>query len=348
MGVPHRAVVLGCGPRGERHARGLLAHPERFALTALCDLDGERARGLASALGVARTYTDARAMLIAERPDVLCAATPPAVRLSVVELGVAYGVRAVALEKPLALSLAEGRRLVEVCAAAGVKGVVCHQLKHAAHWRRVRELVAGGGLGRVTWLSASGRPSMLRVGTHLVDALLWIAGAGRARWVLGQAHGRNAYAEDHPGPDHVAGIVALDGGARGLLEIGSLAPHHLGPDDFWKDAAVTAWGEHGYARVVLGAGWQAVTRDAGGRVESGPADDTPGEPEHLRLLADWLDDPARVHPSSLDASYHGLEILLGLVLSSVERRRVDLPITENPGDVLERFRDLATAGSPAP
>jgi hypothetical protein len=83
-------------------------------------------------------------------------------------------------------------------------------------------------------------------------------------------------------------------------------------------------------------------------VESGPADETPGEPEHLRLLADWLDDPARVHPSSLAASYHGLEILLGLVLSSLERRRVDLPLAEDPGDVLERFRALATAGSPAP
>jgi predicted dehydrogenase len=344
VGALHRAVVLGCGPRGERHARGLLAHPARFALSAVCDLDGERARRLASALGVPRAYTDARAMLAAERPDVLCAATPPRVRLPVVELAAEHGVRAVALEKPLALSLGEARRLVDLCAEAGIRGVVCHQLKHAAHWRRVREIVAAGRLGGVTLLTASGRPSMLRVGTHLVDALLWIAGVERARWVLGQAHGRDAYAEDHPCPDHVAGVVALEGGARALLEVGTLAPRHLGPDDFWADAAVTAWGEHGYARVVLGAGWQAMTD----RLESGPADDTPGEAEHLRLLADWLDDPARVHPSCLEVSYHGLEILLGLVLSSLERRRVDLPLADDPGDVLERFRDLEPTAAPAP
>jgi predicted dehydrogenase len=335
--------VLGCGPRGERHARALLAHPERFRLTALCDLDGERARRLASELAVPRTYTDAGAMLAAERPDVLCAATPPPVRLPVVELAAAHAVRAVALEKPLALTLAEARRIVTVCAAARIRGVVCHQLKHAAHWRRVREIVAGGGLGRVSLLSASGRPSMLRVGTHLVDALLWITGAGRASWVLGQAHGREAYAEDHPCPDHVAGVVGLEGGARALLEVGSLAPRHLSADDFWTDAAVTAWGERGHARVVLGGGWQAVTP---GGVQGGPADDTPGEAEHLRLLADWLDDPARAHPSSLETSYHGLEILLGLVLSSLERCRIDLPLAHDPGDVLGRFRDLALAGTP--
>ena len=103
--------------------------------------------------------------------------------------------------------------------------------------------------------------------------------------------------------------------------------------------AVTVWGTHGFGRVVLGAGWQAVTRGSGGRVQTGPADPSPGEPEHFRLLADWLDDPRRVHPSSLEISYHGFEILMGIGMSSLERRRVELPISGSPEGILERLRD---------
>jgi hypothetical protein len=94
-------------------------------------------------------------------------------------------------------------------------------------------------------------------------------------------------------PDHAAGIVELDSGARAVLEIGSLAPRHLDDGDFWQDLAVTVWGTHGFARVVLGAGWQAVIRGSGGQVQTGPTDSFPGEPEHLRLRDALSQEPAR-------------------------------------------------------
>ncbi len=340
-------MLVGCGARGESHAQGLLANPDRFELVALCDRDAERVGTLARKLGISRCYSDAEAMLAAERPALLCFATPPAVRLELVELGVRHGVGAIAFEKPLALSLSEARRIVELC-ADGVKAVVCHQLKHAGHWRRVKQIVGSGGIGKVRCLHATARPSMLRVGTHLVDAMLWLGAESRARWVLGQAHGREAYREDHPCPDHVAGVVELASGARGILEIGSLAPRNLDDSDFWGDVAVTVWGDEGYARVVLAGGWEAVTRQSHGRVESGPPDTSPGEPEHLRLLADWLDDSKRMHPSNLQTSYDGFEILMGLALSSLERRRVDLPIAGAPEAILERLRDALPVATDQP
>ena len=334
----YRAVLVGCGARGQSHALGLLANPDRFDLVALCDRDAERLGALAHTLGITRGYSDAEAMLAAERPDLLCFATPPAVRVELIELGVRHGVRAIAFEKPLALSLADARRIVALC-AGGMKAVVCHQLKHAGHWRRVKQIVEEGGIGEIRSFHATSRPSMLRAGTHLVDAMLWLGAGIRATSVLGQAQGRKAYLEDHPCPDHVAGVVEFSSGARGVLEIGSLAPRHLDEGDFWGDVAVTVRGPEGYARVVLGGGWEAVTRRSGGRIETGPADISPGEPEHMRLLADWLDDSRRAHPSNLETSYHGFEILMGLALSSLERRRVDLPIPGTPEAILERLRD---------
>ena len=43
----------------------------------------------------------------------------------------------------------------------------------------------------------------------------------------------------------------------------------------------------------------------------------------MRALADWLDDPQQVHPCHGAVSYAGLELLIGMGLSSLERRKVD-------------------------
>lgn len=334
----YRAVVVGCGPRGERHGRGLLAHPDRFALVAVCDVDPGRREACARALGVPRAYGDAATMLAAEWPDVLCFATPPAIRLPLVALGVEHGVRAIVLEKPMALTLAEAARILELCDPVSVKVVVCHQLKYAAHWRGLKALVDAGELGEVHTLHAVGQPSVLRVGTHLIDAVRWLSGEPRALWVLGQAHGRAAYAEDHPCPDHLGGVVAFEGGARAFVECGVLAPSWA-PGDFWGDAGVAVHGTHGFARVVLGTGWQAMTRSSEGELLAGPADASPQEARLMEDLADWLDDASQVHPCRGEAAFAGLEILLGMALSSLERRQVVLPLVPaTVGPVLERLR----------
>lgn len=336
-------MLVGLGPRGERHAEALRALPDRFALVAVCDLDPARREAAAARLGPARAWADAEAMLAAERPDVLCFVTPPRLRWPLVAAGLRHGVRAIAFEKPLALSLAEARCIVEGCAAAGVRAVVCHQLRFAAHWQATRTLVAEGALGEVHALHATGRPSMLRVGTHLVDLVHWLNGEHPAAWVLGQAHGAGAFAEDHPCPDHLAGFVAFANGTRGILEVGALAPRHLGPADFWNDVAVTVYGRRGWVRTVLGAGWEAVTED--GR-RAGPADLTPAEPAFYAALADWLDDPARQHPCRVEVACAGLEVLLGMALSSLERRRVDLPFAAAPEPPVLARLEAALGGAP--
>jgi predicted dehydrogenase len=326
----YTTVLVGCGPRGMMHAQAIQANPERFALTAVCDLDPARLTPFAAQFNIPNTYTDAHTMLATEQPDVLCFATLPAVRLPLVELGVRHGVKAIAFEKPMALSLAEARQILTLCATAGVKTIICHQLKYGAHWQKAWEIVRSGALGDIHTLHATARPSMLRVGTHLVDTMLWFNGGQRGLWVMGQAHGTAAYAEDHPCPDHIMGVIQFANGVRGLLECGTLAPHVMPEEDFWLDGAVTVYGSHGYVRAGIGSGWQTLTVASGGQLLSGPPDLRPQEPRFYRDLADWLDDAQRVHPCHGDISYHGFELLIGMGLSSVERRQVDIPITPIP------------------
>jgi predicted dehydrogenase len=312
------------------HAQAILAHPERLHLVAVCDLQTDRLGPFAAQFGIARTYTDANTMLATEQPDILCFATLPAIRLPLVELGVKHGVKAIAFEKPMAVSLAEAKTILDLCSAAGVKIIVCHQLKYGAHWQKAWELVHEGAIGEVHMLHATARPSMLRVGTHLIDAMLWLNSGQRGLWVMGQVHGKAAYGEDHPCPDHIMGVIQFANGVRGFLECGTLAPHLMAEEDFWLDGAVTVYGTHGYVRAGIGCGWQAVTTGTGGTLLSGPSDLTPQEPRFMQDLAAWLDNPPQGHPCNGDLSYHGLELLLGMALSSLERRQVDVPIMPVP------------------
>ena len=336
----YNTVLVGCGFRGAMHARAILANPERFALTAVCDLDVKRLTSFAAEFDVANSYTDADAMLSAERPDVLCFATMPNVRLPLVELGIKHGVKAIAFEKPMALSLHEAKRMVTLCDSAGVKSIVCHQWRHSPLWRKTYEIVRSGDIGEVHTIHASSRPSILRVGTHLIDGMFWLNGDHRGAWVLGQAHGTAAYHEDHPCPDHVSGLIEFTNGVRGVLDCGTLAPHLMDDDNFWEDGGMTVYGTHGYVRTVLGTGLRAMTRTSGPTLLSEPPDPTPQEPAHMQALADWLDDPQQVHPSHAEVGYAGFELLIGMALSSLERRKVTIPIEPIPQQpVLPRLKD---------
>ena len=321
----YTTVLIGCGPRGAMQAQAVQANSAQFTLVAVCDRDAQRLKTLAAEYGVAHTYTDAEAMLAAERPEVLCFATPPAVRLPVVELGVTYGVKAIALEKPMALSLAEARTILDLCTAAQVKLIVCHQWKYQAHWQRVWKLVRSGTIGDVRLIHATSRPSMLRVGTHLVDTMLWLNGGHRGTWVIGQVHGTATYQEDHPCPDYVMGVIEFANSVRGLLECGTLAPQRMADDHFRADSTVVVYGTRGSV-TCAGDGWQAVSTASGQTLMAGPCDPTPQEPRWLRDLATWLDHPAQEHPCRGAVAYHGLELLMGLALSSLERRQITMPI----------------------
>ena len=344
----YSTVLVGCGFRGAMHARAILAHPERFRLVAVCDLDVERLAPFAAEFEIAKTYTDADAMLTAEQPDVLCFATMPNIRLPLVELGVKHGVKAISLEKPMALSLIEAKEIVELCDAADVKLIVCHQWRYSPLWRKTYELVHSGEIGQLHTIHASSRPSVLRVGTHLIDYMLWLNGGHGGEWVLGQAHGAAAFEEDHPCPDHLFGTIAFRNGVRGVLECGTLAPHLMDEDDFWEDCGITLYGTQGYVRTVLGSGLHAKTRETGPLLITEPPDPTPQEPAHMQALADWLDNPEQVHPCHGAVSYAGFELMMGMALSSLQRRKVDIPIDPMPHTpILPQLKDaLGEVGHP--
>ncbi len=337
----HRVAVLGCGPRGDDHLHGFAAHPDRFEVVGLCDRDADRIETLAAKYAIKATFTDAAEMFRAVEPEVFCFATMPDLRWPLIELALEHGVQAIAFEKPMALTLKEARRIRDACIQAKVKAVVSHQQKYGAHYQAVKDIVDGGRIGDVHTIQATSQAWLMQLGTHMIDYALWLNGRSLGEWVIGQVHGKGHLTDSHPSPDYACGRVAFANGVCGVFEFGHLSPSFLPKDMFWVDDTLTAYGTHGYARVIVGGGWQAYTKDSNGTVLTGEGMFDPKEeqPIYMRDLADWLDGLIDTHPCDIEISYHGFELAMGLCWSALQQRALRVPFDALPEEPL--FEQLA-------
>lgn len=116
--APLRAAVIGCGGIAYEHLP-FLVHSADAVPVALCDRSQAMADAAAGhfALRIPR-YTDAEAMLAAERPDVVHVLTPPQTHDALVRAALAAGAHVVC-EKPMTGSAAETAALLDAARAAG-------------------------------------------------------------------------------------------------------------------------------------------------------------------------------------------------------------------------------------
>ncbi len=323
----YSVALLGCGSRGRAHTETFMENSDRFNLLALCDKNIERLHSLSSVLNIPKTYTNAEVMLSNEKPDVFCFATLPQVRFDLVELGVKHGVKAIAYEKPMATSLAEARRIRDLCRKAGVKTIVSHQHKYGSHWQKVKELVDTGEIGKIHTIHATAKGWFFHYATHLIDYMMFLNEGHRGLWVVGHIHGKARLSDSHPSPAYAMSQIEFKKGVRGIVECGTLAPDQPGKNEFWMNAGATVYGYHGYAQVIVGSGWRAVTRSSSDLIwGKGGFNVAKDQSSYIRDLADWLDDPGKVHPCNGEVTYHGFELVMGICLSSLERGKVSIPL----------------------
>ncbi len=107
MDRKYKVVVVGMGKRGLHHAAAFQANG-RFEIVGLCDIDQARLDAAAAKLGVGVKGTDAGEVAAAAKPDVFCFCTLPHVRTAMIQAGIDSGARLIAMEKPVALTSAEG------------------------------------------------------------------------------------------------------------------------------------------------------------------------------------------------------------------------------------------------
>ncbi len=340
----YRVAQLGCGSRGKTHIKGFMENSDRFEIVGLCDLDEAKMKDAAEKYGVtAVLYTDCEKMLSETRPDVFCFVTPPHNRLYFAEMGAKYKVKGMAFEKPMATSLKEAKLIADLCNKNNIKATVCHQHKYLSSFKKLKEIVDSGEIGKIEKIHVGTQAWLSQLGTHYMDYALWINGGKKAKWVVGHVHGRNKLSDSHPSPDFINGTVLLEDGVRLYFECGYLSEKNLPESKFWMDDRLTVYGTHGYAWAECDGAWAAFTRSGNGQLIKGQEGDWKMQnpliqAPYTRDIADWLDDDKKVHPCNINISYHGFEILEGLCLSALNNTRIDFPITDmDYEDVLKRM-----------
>jgi predicted dehydrogenase len=329
----YRVVVVGMGKRGMHHAAAFKANP-RFELAGICDIDDKRLAEAAAKLGGVRASTDADGLTRDVAPDVFCFCTLPNLRLPLVRLGVTAGAKLIAFEKPVAMSSAEGLEIKRALESAGTKGVVSHQHRYGEHYKKVKAIVASGGIGTVHTVYGTALGWAAHMLSHLIDYTSWFNEYAPAEWAMAQAAGRGKLADLHTSPDYVAGVVHFSNGVRGIYDCGAGGPDVPEASAWWRKCRIGAIGSAGYAEVQTGGGWRAVTKDG---LASGPGNmdydhDMPG---YIQEMADWLDDDRKPHPCRFERAYHGLEVMSAMYRSVVDGGQIALPLPDGRDEIAE-------------
>ena len=337
-----RVAQVGCGNRGGKHLQGWLAQPDRFEIVALCELDAARMRATADEFGLdAAQYADADRMLAETEPDLFCFVTPPGVRLAMVELAAKHAVKGLAFEKPMAFSLAEARRIVDLCRGAGIKATVCQQHIYTSSFQQLRRVLDAGDVGQVTEIHATTSGNLMDRGTHYTHYLLWASGFAQPRWVVGHVHGRTQLQDTHPSPDLCLVRLELAGGIYGLGEYGGVAPRY-DSGDAWQVNRLTVRGTEGTVWAENTGIWGTLSRATKGEWTRGanpayskenPVAGWDWESPRIQTayagqVADWLDGSLADHPCNVEYAYTGFEVLAAACWSSLEQVRVDLPLAD--------------------
>ena len=144
--VPLRFAVVGCGAIGARHL-ALLASEPRARVTSVCDKDATAAARAATRVG-AEAFTDYADMLRRSDADVVTICTPHALHADMAVAAAEAG-KHVLVEKPMALTTSDARRVIDAARRHRVKLSVVKQNRYNVPVTMAKRALDEAWLGRV-------------------------------------------------------------------------------------------------------------------------------------------------------------------------------------------------------
>jgi predicted dehydrogenase len=226
-------ALIGCGRIAKRHAELLGSGQIAGArLAAVCDIVPERARGYAERFNVP-AFTSVDALLACSGIDVVSVLTPSGSHAEIA-IKVAQSHRHVVVEKPMALTLEDGDRMIRASEAARVRLFVVKQNRFNVPVVKAREALDAGRFGKLvlgtvrvrwcrddkyyaqdswrgTWSHDGG--VIANQASHHVDMLTWFMGDVESI----HAHGITALVNIET-EDTCVATVRFRNGALGVIE----------------------------------------------------------------------------------------------------------------------------------
>ena len=184
--------VAGLGAAAQTMLPAIKAN-ERFRLVAVTDADAATLASVAESTG-ARACPDIESLVDLKEIEIVYIATPTLLHARHARLAAAAG-KHVIVEKPMAGTLAEAQSMIDAAQRAGVALIVGHSRSFDKAIRRMRDIIAGGTLGRARliqstvytdWIYRPRRPDELdpeqgggvifRQGAHQFDVIRLLGG----------------------------------------------------------------------------------------------------------------------------------------------------------------------------
>lgn len=189
--------ILGCGDITDKRAAPAIVAQPRSRLVSFHSRSAERARAFAERHGAERWSADRAELLADSEIDAVYVATEHYRHCEDV-IAAAEAGKHVLCEKPLAASVADGRRMIEACRANGVALQVAYYRRYYPKMLRMKELLDAGAIGTpvsahihlsdrlrpeaitpANWrldAERSGGGNLVDTGSHRLDLLCWLLG----------------------------------------------------------------------------------------------------------------------------------------------------------------------------
>ena len=149
-------AVIGTGRMGSVHVRNLARLIPEANLVAICDIRLEVAQDLADELGIQRVVKDYHELLADKTIDAVLIATSTDTHAFIIKDAAAAG-KNIFCEKPLALDIASIDDALAAVKQAKVKLQVGFNRRFDKSFKRVKEVVSSGEIGRPCILRITNR-----------------------------------------------------------------------------------------------------------------------------------------------------------------------------------------------
>ncbi len=215
---------------------GLMPSP-RCRLVAVMGVHPQRTRAVADRFRVPHRFERVQDLLACPQVEAVYVASPNYLHKEHV-IAAARAGKHVLVEKPMALTVADAEEMVTVCQEMRVKLMVGYMMRFHAHHRRLREMIAGGELGTITFARAqltcwypdipgawrqnptlSGGGAFIDLGVHCLDLLEMLVGKVRR---LGAFVGNLAFS--YPVEDAATVLLEFTSGAHGIIDVSFNTP----------------------------------------------------------------------------------------------------------------------------
>ena len=344
-------ALIGCGRISTNHIKAAVNN--KLEIIAVCDIVPEHMENVLAKHGIEgdtsiKRYTDYRKMVQENKPELVSIATESGIHAEIALYCIENNINVI-IEKPMAMSLQDADKIIELSEKKNVKVCACHQNRFNVAVQEMRKALESGRFGKLshgsihvrwnrnrdyytqapwrgTWAQDGG--ALMNQCIHGIDLLRWTFG-DEVEEVYGQT--RQQFHDYLEAEDVGMAVVKFKNGAIATVEgTTNVYPQNL-------EETLYIFGEKGTIKI---GGKSTNNIDVWDFVEESEADQkNKGLEEatsnvygngHTSLFADMMDAIQNDRKPYVDAhaGRNALEMVLAIYKSQKEGKAVQLPLRD--------------------